>query len=200
MLKALRKQQIEDLADKARCETTVQDFFPIDMRVVCERVKDLRITPRATVRIETESMVLDQAYTVSNQIIREIVLSKNTYDELDKSSRANFTLAHELGHLIMHDSKRALSRAISGKDYRALANGRSSSVEEVEANYFAAAFLMPKSAIKSNMTPEFISEKFRVSIASAQLRLNELFPQPRKLSERSLQAILNLKLEVKKLK
>jgi Zn-dependent peptidase ImmA (M78 family) len=188
MLKALRKQQIEDLADKARCETTVQDFFPIDMRVVCERVKDLRITPRATVRIETESMVLDQAYTVSNQIIREIVLSKNTYDELDKSSRANFTLAHELGHLIMHDSKRAL------------ANGRSSSVEEVEANYFAAAFLMPKSAIKSNMTPEFISEKFRVSIASAQLRLNELFPQPRKLSERSLQAILNLKLEVKKLK
>lgn len=53
-------------------------------------------------------------------------------------SREIFTLAHEIGHAILH-----LEEDTSFIDDNITINGRSTDKKEQEANYFAACLLMP---------------------------------------------------------
>ena len=102
----------------------------------------------------------------------EIVVS-----QLQPENRRNFTIAHELGHLFLHmgykiDADRWNSQ--QSTYYR-----KGGSVQEHEANEFAAALLMPRKEYKKIMdrytegnhvfTPK-IAEEFHVSINAASNR------------------------------
>ncbi len=99
----------------------------------------------------------------------------------DYATRQNFTVAHEVGHFVLHCSQdnNFYERYMHGLD-----RGQKEKTEK-EANSFAAELLMPESMVRSflNTLPEQItraqaaleiSRKFIVSTKAAHLRMDEL--------------------------
>ena len=91
----------------------------------------------------------------------------------DKKSavRRQFCAAHELGHIIMHDWNEDLEE-ISNEEFRR---------REKEANYFAAAFLMPKETFLKDLIYEKkldyyieLKKRWRVSISAMIMRAYNL--------------------------
>lgn len=74
----------------------------------------------------------------------------------------SFTMAHELGHAILHaDLRMHRDRALDGSMIRA----RNS--KEYEADIFAALFLMPAKQVRRAMRSRFLTESFRPNEATA---------------------------------
>lgn len=86
-------------------------------------------------------------------------------------ARDRFTIAHELGHLVLHDDPTAAPpRAF----YR---YGRNR--PETEANAFAGALVMPRDAFidawtASNATAALVAERFGISRSAAEVRAKVL--------------------------
>lgn len=73
-----------------------------------------------------------------------------------------FTLAHELGHVLLHEgSGLHRDRALDGS------RGGPSSPQEAEANYFAAAFLMPAKLVRAEFEQRFSTQSFVLDRESA---------------------------------
>jgi hypothetical protein len=107
----------------------------------------------------------DGSLFVSGEGDFEIKLSAFTGPERDR-----FTIAHELGHYVLHSQ--------CGKQrIRAERFGRS--LVEVEANWFAAAFLMPEAhfretcALYGNSIPA-VASRYMVSRKAAEVRMESL--------------------------
>lgn len=100
-----------------------------------------------------------------------IVLSLQTYDEMcEDVPRARFTLAHELGHVLMHGSNvQGFNRAhtLSSKPHKAYCDS------EWQADAFAAELLMPASLAK-HMSEAEIADAFGVSATAAAIRCRTL--------------------------
>jgi predicted transcriptional regulator len=101
-----------------------------------------------------------------------IVVPSHTSPERDR-----FTVAHELGHYVLHYLW-AKKKDPSVPD-RVVAFRRGSERIEWEANWFAAAFLMPSGLFQTIFTEEagdlrLVAEHFRVSIAAADVRAKGL--------------------------
>jgi Zn-dependent peptidase ImmA (M78 family) len=59
--------------------------------------------------------------------------------------RQRFTIAHELGHLLLHKGKQIIvDQAVLRVDLRSHVSSMGTDIEEIEANTFAAALLMPE--------------------------------------------------------
>ena len=91
----------------------------------------------------------------------------------DGPLRQNFTIAHELGHYILHSRSGSLAPMIAGR--------KGSNRVEWEANWFAASLLMPKdefskAALQSGMSDLTLAGIFNVSLEAAQLRKKVLHP------------------------
>ena len=92
----------------------------------------------------------------------------------DKNSavRSNFDAAHELGHILLHDWNIDLEE-LPREDFKQ---------QEREANYFAAAFLLPKNAFLRDVSlyPKDLKyyielkKKWKVSISAMLIRANRL--------------------------
>jgi Zn-dependent peptidase ImmA (M78 family) len=146
---------------------------------------------------------MDQAQTISDGTVREIVIPSETEAEIGVSSRANFTLAHELGHALMHQSSRAMSRSLTGRNYRAQAGTRGTGAQEEEANYFAGAFLMPREAVDASATIDRLCAKFGVATKTAELRVRAVKqlsepPFEKRLSEKTLALMEKMGIDVSK--
>ena len=100
-------------------------------------------------------------------------------------TRRRFTIAHELGHLLLHDGQ----SVTFDRDFRvSLRSGESSTganLEEVEANFFAASLLMPDSMLLADDRARTIeledadamkdlAQAFKVSTQAMTLRLARL--------------------------
>jgi hypothetical protein len=87
--------------------------------------------------------------------------------------RDNFTIAHELGHYLLHYPHQApLSREVSFNRYGA-------SLIEQQANAFAAAFLMPReefAEVRRNLGENeyFIGSHFGVSAPAVRIRMEKV--------------------------
>ena len=74
---------------------------------------------------------------------------------IDTKERITWTIAHELGHIV-------------------LGHQTQSDINEVEANFFAAQLLVPQCVLMQlikngvNLTPQYISSKFRISNEASQ--------------------------------
>lgn len=90
--------------------------------------------------------------------------------------RNRFTIAHELGHYVLHresGKKLQAARLINASNDRA----------EWEANWFAAGFLMPKSAFIEKFDeleghPVALARHFRVSVQSAKIQAKNYGKMP----------------------
>lgn len=63
------------------------------------------------------------------------------------SSRRRFTIAHEIGHLILHEGHQLIVERHVQVNFRDSTNNTVTAAEEIEANRFAAALLMPRPLI-----------------------------------------------------
>lgn len=121
-----KKREIRIKADSVREKCKISRYGIIDLFKDCERLgyKLLRY-PLG------ENADLGFAAQKDN----DIVIFTNSCSRL---SREIFTLAHEIGHVILH-----LDHAPSFVDDNMTINGKSINEKEQEANYFAACLLMP---------------------------------------------------------
>jgi hypothetical protein len=88
-------------------------------------------------------------------------------------NRARFTVAHEVGHIILGHERIRHRNISERKIERIVIQTR---IDETEANRFASALLMPRHLVDltSNPTIQELARKFQVSEAAAKIRLEEL--------------------------
>lgn len=125
-----RKREIRIKADSFREKCKVSRYGIIDLFKECERLgyKLLRYPLGESA---------DLGFTVKKD--NDIIIFTNSCGRL---SREIFTLAHEIGHVILH-----LADTNSFIDNNVTINGRTSDNIEQEANYFAACLLMPSDVV-----------------------------------------------------
>lgn len=94
--------------------------------------------------------------------------------------RQPFTAAHELGHLVLHEGKELIvDQAVLRVDLRNHVSSMGTDVEEVEANTFAAALLVPERIVLHHAAKlihangdigrdDLISERARIFDVSAE--------------------------------
>jgi Zn-dependent peptidase ImmA (M78 family) len=102
-------------------------------------------------------------------------------------TRQRFTIAHEIGHFLLHDMNLQIDRPISVR-FRDDRSGLAVDQSEIEANQFAAALLMPRKwivddvnnivnqapAISDDSVVEELTNRFRVSRQAMEFRLTNL--------------------------
>lgn len=90
--------------------------------------------------------------------------------------RDNFTIAHELGHLLLHWPKVKNAHEGSGmRATRSVDDSEESLIRcEWEANWFASAFLMPKDDFCEAYRKGVASETFGVTQAAVEVRAKTL--------------------------
>lgn len=85
---------------------------------------------------------------------------------VDGPLRNNFTIAHEIGHYVLHSRMGKIAPMIAGR--------KGSTRVEWEANWFAAALLMPagefSEAARSVASDLQLAARFNVSMEAAQVR------------------------------
>jgi Zn-dependent peptidase ImmA (M78 family) len=103
----------------------------------------------------------------------KIVLAESTYlSASEYGGRGRWTAAHELGHLVQHESAVPLDRAPSR--YSRMKELPHYASAEWQANAFAAAFLMPEWLVRDFTIASEIVDFFSVSRKAAEIRLEEL--------------------------
>lgn len=116
------------------------------------------------------------------------LISENTpvisYNSNEDSKRIRFTIAHELGHYILHSSEQPFFLDKSPKVmYRNTASSTGEFLKEREANAFAASLLMPSKLIESEIENlpsdtgdiiKYLAKKFQVSEQAMSFRLSNL--------------------------
>lgn len=97
-----------------------------------------------------------------------IALREDVYERAKRGiGRDRFTVAHELGHLILHQSHDLVHRRGTGELKKI-------SQPEWQADQFAAEFLMDRRLITEYDTERSIARRFGVSFAAGQRRLVQL--------------------------
>lgn len=118
--------------------------------------------------------------TDEDQVDAIIVQPDGTFtirlSSLTGALRDNFTIAHELGHKLLHWPKVKEKNPDCGmKATRWVDKSNESLVRcEWEANWFASAFLMPAEAFKVAFRNGVASEEFGVTEAAVQVRAKSL--------------------------
>ncbi|MER8644571.1 MULTISPECIES: ImmA/IrrE family metallo-endopeptidase [unclassified Mesorhizobium] len=102
-----------------------------------------------------------------------VVLSGTTYQSAANfEGRGRWTVAHELGHLVLHKSAVPLDRA--PRRYSQMKELPAYASAEWQANAFAAGFLMPETLIRDFTDVLEIMPFFAVSRTAAEKRLQNL--------------------------
>jgi len=108
------------------------------------------------------------------------------YNKKNVSERVRFTIAHELGHFVLHekDSDLFVDKEEEKILYRDHNSSKGQFIKEREANAFAAALLMPQNLLLSeieknkgegkNKLMKTLARKFRVSEQAITIRLTNL--------------------------
>jgi len=108
-------------------------------------------------------------YATTHQDGRHLRIREDVYIRASRGEgRARFTLAHELGHLIMHCCGIEVFALASGEYVPAYRHS------EKQADYFAASLLMPKKYFSASDTPELVQNRHGVSLDAARIRLRYL--------------------------
>lgn len=87
----------------------------------------------------------------SGFILRDGKLSVIGINTLTSRRRQRFTIAHELGHMLLHDGRPLIVDHSIRVNFRNDTSSAATDDEEIEANTFAAALLMPRPLMLSHL-------------------------------------------------
>src|SRR4051812_44501345 len=98
--------------------------------------------------------------------------------ESDPYVRKRFTVAHEVGHFVLHRNQ--IGESLTDDE---LYRSGLSTHQEARANRFAADILMPKDLIVRTISrlggnPQVLASEFKVSEAAMRIRLDAVRPAP----------------------
>lgn len=181
-------KKIEEIAISVREVFGLSRREPANMSEIFEfKIDDYLVGP-PTIQVpmthgveELNTEALTQWNPEENRI--ELLLSREWYDKLgDGHPRASFTVAHELGHAVLHTVTLIELGNLNLRSQAALHRGLKEHPTymdtEWQANSFAAAFLMPLAGIKALGRPletlqaSTLVNDFGVSMKAATLRLD----------------------------
>jgi Zn-dependent peptidase ImmA (M78 family) len=167
------RDQIEELAEKKLRE---HGLLRVPIDPVALAVKEgIKVHNAVFAEANLAGMVARRGHNIS-LLVRSA----------DSPVRKRFTIAHELGHHFLHLHGDADGDFVDRADDVDLFRGESRSSaarrprEEVEANQFAAALLMPRVLVAAemeklhNVTVEDLARRFNVSAEAMGIRLHEL--------------------------
>lgn len=162
------ERQIEQLTKAVRRELGVGSGERLAMQPVLEFALD-DMVPGAYFKVANDSeMPGAEGRTDWHQPV--ITIAASTYANLKKSDpRARMTVAHELGHLLMHTQQPVFHYRSKAKDCHV--------DPEWQANYFAAALLMPADSFRKLSTVSAAKKHFGVSKGAA-LRRGRVLNHP----------------------
>lgn len=169
--KPLSNESIAEIAYAWREAFGIEPYLhSVDVVKIVENVLPVVYPPFSLV-IETAS-ILDgiEAYTEFEP--PTIVVRENVYmSAIKRDGRARWTFAHELGHLMLHDSAVPLARA--PEQYKKMQDLPAYASTEKQADKFAAAFLMPQWIVESFSCPIALSTACGVSYQAAKIQLEQ---------------------------
>ncbi len=124
---------------------------------------------------------------ISGMLYRDDTRTVIGINSTHSPTRQRFTVAHELGHLRLHPGRPLILDAPARVNFRDPTASLATDREEIEANAFAAALLMPERLVleavsqlltAAHHTPEtltvLLAKKFEVSEAAMDYRLINL--------------------------
>ena len=122
---------------------------------------------------------------VSGILVRSSEGATIGVNERQPPVRRRFTIAHELGHLLLHSGNQVTYDHDFRVNLRSSASSEGRDVEEIEANFFAASLLMPDPLLEADPRTLFIhvdddrgvgeiAKTFKVSQQAMTLRLARL--------------------------
>jgi hypothetical protein len=168
--------------------TSLRRTSPIARAAACRLLTELRIEEAADLDIELvaaskgAAILRRKVAGCDGRLLRAgpnalIVVDEKAYD----SAKWRFTVAHELGHLLLHKNADPLKLCTERdlNDYKGSGN-------ESEANDFAAELLMPRSIFARRcdvQRPSLthirkLATEFATSLSSTALRFVECSPEP----------------------
>jgi hypothetical protein len=184
-----------DVRDRVSPDTAVDE--PLDSISLFERLDEYSVKVRGksiSLTYEVKNMppgLEANARYVPEERLIVVALDQATYDELLRNGpRAVFTLAHEIGHAVLH-TEELVDRALNPPDLSAMNRAQPTHKPyldtEWQANGFAAALLMPARGLYAleerggDLDAYVISEQYAVSMPAAEVRLKTYQSRKRQL-------------------
>lgn len=163
----LSNRTIANFAKFIRKNCGYTDTEPVDILRILEKELPKLLYSFDYRILEKEDMRLDcHAYTDIES--NTIFIREDIYERARKGEgRDRFTIAHEIGHCLLHNKRMGLLTRVYG-------NEKIKPYEDIEwqADAFAGEFLCPSSAIK-NMSIDNISQYYQVSNNAAIAQKNK---------------------------
>jgi len=124
-------------------------------------------------------------HDVSGMLYRSTTETVVGLNEKHSDTRRRFSLAHELGHFLLHKGELFVDAKVN---FRNRLSSMGTDREEIEANAFAAELLMPSDLVSSEFYKlfddkkssqhdapvEFLASRFKVSTEAMEFRLRNL--------------------------
>ncbi len=130
----VRRKQIEELVEKLLAENRISKP-PVPMPRIARRL-GLKLQPQPFKKEEGE---------MSGILVRDgknVILGVNASHH---PNRRRFTIAHEIGHYLLHEGNRVfVDRSNYKVSLRDAVSGSGTNLEEIEANMFASLLLIPE--------------------------------------------------------
>jgi Zn-dependent peptidase ImmA (M78 family) len=121
---------------------------------------------------------------VSGMLLRNDGQQVIGVNQTHTKNRQKFTVAHELGHLLLHRGRPLILDTDLRINYRDAVSGMATDREEIEANRFAAALLAPEEMVRASAAAspalsadelvDTLAHEFKVSMQSMSFRLMNL--------------------------
>lgn len=138
--------------------------LPVNLQRICRRERIKLVTYKEGAEA-IKKLGLEE-HTVGNDAftLRRVIF----FDDTTPITRQRFSVAHELGHVLLHEPPEATvyNREISPND----------NPEEAEANIFASRLLAPLAVLHylNVQSPEEIAEYCKISMVAARIRWERL--------------------------
>lgn len=166
-MSVLRQVRWKTVKRKAKECRDYCDGFPVDLDAIADRLNvRVKLMKFADPSVSGVIGYRDDGVTIA--------INKDHSDP-----RQRFTLAHEIGHLVLHPESVVIDRAL----FRNSTSSEAISADEIEANGFAAELLMPEQDIREQIQGlarisedkiEELSYRYKVSKIAMTVRLTSL--------------------------
>ena len=179
----LRKVRAKRIAEGLLREFKVKKA-PVDIEKIAEKLptKDIKGLKDLSLTIQRETFSGDMQ-DVSAVLLKERGQAVIAVNAVHSDSRQRFSIAHELGHLILHSNSEHLNVDRYETQFFTRAEGVHN-LDEMEANEFAATLLMPEDLLTNDFDKLYkkgpdniisdLAGKYKVSEAALTYRLKNL--------------------------
>ena len=166
--------ECREIAKRTKFYYRVERVWPVNIGRILRSGKVLTVQGEMTlvydVVDDTQLGIKDAKTELVDRSIR--ITAKRSIDSLVKwgDGRARMTLAHELGHAVMHAERGAIDhRATGASGPTALSKLNASESAEHQAKVFASAFLIDDKRAAELDSPLEIATEFLISVSAAEI-------------------------------